>query len=61
MVAMIIGAVFAILWLLIICEMVKAPDYSDLWDDGKIDISDEDVMEDLNHGTEVTNTGEDNH
>jgi hypothetical protein len=43
---------FIIGWLWIAYEMFTAPK----WDGDKFDITDEEVMDDLNSGTEVTNT-----
>lgn len=45
---------FLIGWVWIAYEMYVAPK----WNDNKFDITDEEVMDDLKSGTEVTNTGD---
>ena len=49
---------FIIGWFWIAYEMYVAPYKDELWGENKIDITDEEVMDDLNHGTEVTQTGD---
>jgi hypothetical protein len=47
---------FIIGWIWVAYEMYVAPYKDELWGENKIDITDEEVMTDLNHGTEVTQT-----
>ena len=51
-----IGIIFGVAWLWIIYEMYVAPHHNELWGEDGFGITDEDVLDDLNHGTEVTKT-----
>ena len=58
MLAIITAILFIIGWVWIAYEMYVAPYRDELWGDNKIDITDEEVMDDLKQGTDVTNTGD---
>ena len=47
---------FIIGWIWVAYEMYVAPYKDELWGENRIDITDEEIMDDLNSGTEVTNT-----
>jgi hypothetical protein len=49
---------FIIGWCWIAYEMYVAPYKDELWGENKIDITDEEIMDDLNSGTDVTKTGD---
>ena len=49
---------FIIGWFWIAYEMYVAPYKDELWGENKIDITDEEIMDDLNSGTDVTKTGD---